>query len=443
MSPFEELVSYAVKLCFDDLPIDIIHFVKRSLVLTLANCAEMAEDSTITQLAYLGSGVVSERNATVVGLPDSPSASWAAFVYGYASHHKHKDDYHRNSLVSPTSPVASTLLALTQHHHVSGQELLLGLALGTEIAVRTGLILGFSHRRRGWYPTATAGYVGAIAGGAKIRKFDVPKFTNALGLGSLATGTVSFESSHGPGLTVGRAAYSATSAVLLAENGFTSNLRAIEGPKGFLSVSNQELSFKSLTNGLGDIWNVLESTFKPMPCDPELYPALVGASLLGTRLGNNARQIRRVDVTLADISLDWIPENGSQSVGGLTETLCRMIETGSTRAVSGNVTSVNRSQLSPVQNIGAWEVYFHKNDQFPLLQAQITATLSDGTSLSQVMHSTHPVYQEFWTNPSDDQISHDFINQVSRHVGSKQATGLLDSLWHLEQVGDMMKLLAQ
>ncbi|WP_249226811.1 MmgE/PrpD family protein [Alicyclobacillus mengziensis] len=434
--PLEELIKFSVNSRFDDVPPPVIHQMKRSLVLMIGNCVAISNDSTMEQLMKMSSDLDHGGKIGALGMPTSLPLSWTAFIYGYASHQAHLDDVHKRSLVSPTSPVASAVIAFAHNQRLSGQEMLLAVVLGTEVAVRTGLVLGPAHRQRGWYPTATAGYVGAITAGAKARNLDLLRFTHALGLASLATGTIEPRTSAGLGLTVGRAAYNAANAVLLAEGGFTSSVMAVVGRKGYLNVASHQPDLELLSGGLGETWHIPDIVVKPMPYEPELYPVLLCASLLGMQLKNMQSRCKRVDVWLPETLLDYVSSASGERNAWFQYTLQRTVQLGTN---PGNINSLEDGHYC-LNDDEIPLVTFHVNRELHLLETNMVATLIDGSLVRQHVTRTHEEYLNLWKGISDEELSNRFTHQVSRRMKPNEAHELLDTLWHLDEVKDVSEL---
>jgi aconitate decarboxylase len=80
-------------------------------------------------------------------------ASHAALINGIASHVHDYDDTHLETIIHPTGPVASALLAMAEalERDVSGDEFVLALVVGIEAECKVGLGVWPRHYDVGWY----------------------------------------------------------------------------------------------------------------------------------------------------------------------------------------------------------------------------------------------------------------------------------------------------
>jgi aconitate decarboxylase len=78
-------------------------------------------------------------------------AQHAALINGIASHVHDYDDTHLDTIIHPTGPVASALLAVAEWKGgFSGKEFLLALIVGIEVECKLGLAVWPEHYDVGW-----------------------------------------------------------------------------------------------------------------------------------------------------------------------------------------------------------------------------------------------------------------------------------------------------
>lgn len=77
--------------------------------------------------------------------------SHAALINGIASHVHDYDDTHLSTIIHPTGPVASAVLAMAEKMgNVSGEQILLALIVGVEVECKVGLAVWPAHYDVGW-----------------------------------------------------------------------------------------------------------------------------------------------------------------------------------------------------------------------------------------------------------------------------------------------------
>jgi 2-methylcitrate dehydratase PrpD len=92
------------------------------------------------------------------------------------------DDYH-NAKLHPGAVVIPAALAIAEEINASGEKLLLAIAAGYEVMIRSSLALEPSAARlRGWHLTGACGPFGAAAACAVLLGLDAERTAWALGL---------------------------------------------------------------------------------------------------------------------------------------------------------------------------------------------------------------------------------------------------------------------
>ena len=78
-------------------------------------------------------------------------AAHAALINGIASHVHDFDDTHLDTIIHPTGPVVSALVALAEWKgRISGQDFLVALIAGIEAECKVGLSVWPEHYDVGW-----------------------------------------------------------------------------------------------------------------------------------------------------------------------------------------------------------------------------------------------------------------------------------------------------
>jgi 2-methylcitrate dehydratase PrpD len=189
------------------------------------------------------------------------------------------DDTHLRTVIHATPPVAGALFSLARKRKISGPELLHAFLLGVETTCRMGNAVTPGHYERGWHITSTCGVLGAAVAAGKVLNLDASQMKNALGIAATqAAGLVEMLGSMARILNAGFAARNGLGAALLAEQGFQGPERPLEGLRGFVNVFGGNNDLASVTEGLGQRWELLNVRYKPYPCGVVLH-ALIDACL--------------------------------------------------------------------------------------------------------------------------------------------------------------------
>ena len=271
----ESLARFIVETPSDAIPAKVRREALRSLV-NWAGCAlggsrHPAVEAALAALApFAGAG-----RASVLGRSERVDVLHAALFNGISSHVLDFDDTHPGTLVHPSGPVLSALLALAQHHSISGADFLDAIVMGIETECRVAQVVGDAHYAIGWHVTGTAGGFGAAAACGRALKLDTLHMTWALGIAATqAAGLREMFGSMCKSLHPGKAAQNGLGAVLLAQAGFTSSTQSIEGPRGFANVMSSEPHEDRLLDGIGERWETLNNTYKPYACGLVIHPVI-------------------------------------------------------------------------------------------------------------------------------------------------------------------------
>jgi 2-methylcitrate dehydratase PrpD len=248
---------------------------------------------------------------TVIGDVRGYSVSNAAFLNGSHAHSLEFDDTNRFQMAHPGSVVIATAMAEAERLDAKGEQFFEALAVGYEVACRTGQALGVDCYYRGFHMTSVAGIYGAVAAIAKLRRLSPDVIENAFGLAlSQTSGSLEYlvNGAWNKRLHPGFAASSAFLCVTMAEEGVIGASKAFEGPYGLLHAFTPKPHPAALTDRLGEAWLVLETAIKPHPACRLTHGAI--DAVLKVR-----DQIREQDRLKAQVTIK-LPEFSVKIVGG-------------------------------------------------------------------------------------------------------------------------------
>ena len=140
-------------------------------------------------------------------------------------------------------------MPVAEQYNVRGKDLVKGVLIGYDAALRLANAMQPSHYKKGYHPTATCGSVGATMGIAAMLGFNAQEMENALGAVSVAAGgslKVVDSGSELKPFNVGRAAALAIHSAVVGKSGFISPPDALNGETGFLNLMTDSLNWDSL-----------------------------------------------------------------------------------------------------------------------------------------------------------------------------------------------------
>ncbi|MBB5696273.1 MmgE/PrpD family protein [Muricoccus pecuniae] len=251
------------------------HEAGRSLLNFFGCALGAAGDPAVETAARVMAPFSGPERATVIGRAERLDAMGASFVNTIAANLLDYDDTHLETVIHPTAPVASPLLALAEIRGLTGAEVLHAFILGAEVECRIGAAVSPGHYDRGWHITSTAGVFGAAAGCARLLGLDARQCWHALGIAaSQSAGLVENLPSAAKNVGMGNAARNGLLAALMAQAGYTAAPAAIEGPLGWARAMGDAPDLGRITAGLGQEWEFARNTYKPYPAGIVFHAAI-------------------------------------------------------------------------------------------------------------------------------------------------------------------------
>jgi 2-methylcitrate dehydratase PrpD len=311
MSETKILASYVVNGTLAQIPDDVRHEARRSLVNFMGCAIGGAGDEAVNAAMRAFRPFSGVPSANVLGRSERLDPLYASLMNGLSSHVDDYDDTTPKNMCHPTSPIASALFAYASVNPVRGRDFVEAFIYGFEASSRVANCVYPSHYDVGWHITGTAGVFGAAAAIGKLLRLDEQQMVYALGLaGTQAAGVREMFGSMGKAFHPGRAAQNGYGAALLAQAGFTSGQRILEGPRGFAAVTAPTYNLANVTRGLGTEFDLLVNTYKPYPCGIVNHPSIDGAIQLHDAHGFAPRDIKAVRLRVAPLVLDLCNQQG-------------------------------------------------------------------------------------------------------------------------------------
>ncbi|KAI1072880.1 hypothetical protein LB507_011461 [Fusarium sp. FIESC RH6] len=319
------LATWSYNLQYSDLPEDVVRAAVRSFY-NWAGCTIAGSRHEATKIAYRTlSPFFGPPTASLLGGPVAAKtdAQHAALINGIASHVHDYDDTHLDTIIHPTAPVASALLAVAEWKGgISGKQFITALVAGIEAECKAGLAVWPQHYDVGWHITSTVGSIGAAVAVSKVLGLSPLKTTHAIGLAATqVTGLREMFGSHCKSFHPGRAAQSGLLAAVMAEGGYTSSEGALEAKRGWAAVvgTNKPDVLQSLDHWLSTEnedglagqctgrWEILRNSFKPFPCGIVIHPVIDACIQLHAALirdGYSSELIKSVTVEVHPLVLE-------------------------------------------------------------------------------------------------------------------------------------------
>jgi 2-methylcitrate dehydratase PrpD len=434
----EKLARLVVDTRWDDLAPPVTHQAKRSFMnffaVALTGCRDATIETALQSLAAFSGG----KQAALIGRRERIDALSAAFLNAAGANVLDFCDTHVPTAIHPTAPLAPALLALAEMRRVSGRDLLLAFVLGQEIECRIGLAMSPSHYNRGWHITASCGVFGAAAGSGKLLALKSEQMVWALG--TAATQAASLCECLGTpakSVGVGNAARNGLWSALLAAEDFAGPAEPLTGTQGYYNALNETPNLSYLTEGLGETWEIIRTSYKPYPCGFVLHPVL--DCVLDWRRANPAAIVERVKVTgnpLLGLRADRPNiSTSAQSQVSVQHAVAAALVTGKAGVEQFAAACVNDPAVAALRG----KVEVTRDEQFTTVAAAVEINTADG--------KTHKLAQSAArgsdANPMSDKDLEDKLRLAAAGWNpGHDIAPLIDAIWVLDESKDVSKLAA-
>lgn len=231
----------------------------------------------------------------------------SALVEGMYAHVIELDDGHRIGMVHPGAPIISALLAVAEKYPVSSKDLLRGIIVGYEVAIRLACAVQPSHKLKFYHATGTCGTVGAAMGIAAMLGFDFEQTksafsaatTSAAGILEMIDGDTQMKPYN-----AGRAAMDGVTAAFIGKARFKSPDDALGGKRGFLKVMSDDPKLQYVTDFSGDKYMIESIYRKPYAACRHCHPAIEAALTLRNKKEFELDEVKHIDVTTYKLAVE-------------------------------------------------------------------------------------------------------------------------------------------
>ena len=243
---------------------------------TLAG-VRLLESSTNGIIKLLGEF---NEGVSPIGIDSNVSLETAALINGLNSHVAEMDDGVRFGMIHPGAPIFSALLPVAEKFNVRSEDLIRGVLVGYDAALRLASAIQPSHYKRGYHPTATCGSIGATMAIAAMLIFTKKEMEDALGAVSVsAAGSLKVvgNSSELKPYNVGRAASLAIQSAIVGKAGLTSPMDSLGGKTGFLNMTTDSLKKEHLFRSPPKGYWIHSVYIKPFAACRHAHPSIEAA----------------------------------------------------------------------------------------------------------------------------------------------------------------------
>jgi 2-methylcitrate dehydratase PrpD len=432
------LARYVLASRYEDIP-EAARVAGRRSLLNWMGCAVggSAHETLDVALAALAP-LSGPAQATVLGRRERLDMLHAALMNGISSHVFDFDDTHLRTIIHPSGPVASAVLALAETRPVTGADLLHAFILGVEVECRIGNAVYPAHYDVGWHITGTAGVFGAAAACGKLLGLDEQRLLWALGIaGTQSSGYREMFGTMCKSFHPGRAAQNGLTSALLAASGFTSSVRVLEAPRGFANVMSTARNFAEITEGLGESFEITLNAFKPFACGIVIHPTIDGCVQLREEHGLTGDEIERIDLRVDPLVLELTgkrtPQVGLEGKFSVYHSAAVAIIHGRAGEDEYSDACVRDPKVIALRD----KVHAVAEESIREDECHVTVTLKDGRRLAK--HVDHAI-GSLERPMSDAQLESKFRTLAEGILGKARTDALIAKCHEVDRLADVAEL---
>lgn len=436
----ERLAELATALKFEELPPDVVAKMK---LLTLDQIGLQVRGSRLGHVQpqrKLVEALDAKAEAQVAGIELRTSMAYAAYLNGTFGHSMEYDDchlqcWHAGSVIVPAG------LAVGQHMHSSGRDLLTALVSGHQVMSTVGTVTTPGMMNLGWHAPKAIGGFAAAAVASRLLGHTSALLAQAFAVaGSDASGPMEYDQTGGEvkRLHAGSGARAGVEAALLAMHGLTGPLTIFEGPRGVFALfgeTNRPVDIEALWS----TWHVLDTMFRLNPGVGTVLPALDVVTDLQAAHSFTWEQVDDIEVGVREFVLSHgahivHPTDSLSAHFSMAFALAlRIVTGGSSVEAYIDPDAWADPGISKVSDL-VRPVAFDFDESMPLLSAKVTVRLVDGQVLTGEQGGFHGSAHR---PASTKEIVAKFRANVANVLSATEAAELQRLIENLEDVPDV------
>jgi len=276
----DAIINFAKNTNYVDLTIETVEsakiFITDSIAVGISGSKVESAAAIRSTVSSWGTG----DDSSILGVSGKLPTNSAAYVNSFQIHCQEYDCLHEGATVHAMAVLTGALLALAQTSNYSGRDLILGTAIGVDVAANLGLS---ATKGLSFFRPATAGALGACAALARLEHFNDLQMRDALGLTySQLAGTMQahVEGSVALPIQIAGAARAVITSIQLVKQKLSGPHEIMDGPFGYFTLFEPHGEPKKIFSHLGLVWRVTELSHKPFPTGRAAHAILDGINTL-------------------------------------------------------------------------------------------------------------------------------------------------------------------
>jgi 2-methylcitrate dehydratase PrpD len=367
------------------------------------------------------------------------SAANAAFVNGMSAHADETDDSHKVSRSHLGCSIVPAALAMAEKQEAGGEALLRAIVLGYDIGSRVLLALHpLKFHQSGHCTHAFAGVFGSAAAAGALAGFSAEKIRWTLSYAAQqAAGITSWrralEHVEKAFVFAGMPARNGVTAAEIVANGFTGVNDVFTGAQNFFLSFGAEPRPQQLVEGLGQRFEILNTTIKKWSVGSPVQSVLDAIQILTETHRSASEAIAAVEVRMAPIEIDTVDNRAMPDIS-LQHLVAVMLKDGGLTFASSHDSS--RMQDPAVMALKQ-KIALTADPEVERQRALVTIVTHEGNRLA---HRATAVRGTPDNPMDDDEISAKALDLMAHDRGDSVARAIVDAVWHMETIGDVRHL---
>lgn len=227
------------------------------------------------------------------------SAPSAAFLNGFAAHVLELDDGHRHGMIHLAASIVSAVFEMAEKEDLTSDDVLRGIVMGYEVAVRCACAIQPGHKIRGYHVSGTCGTIGSAMGIAFASNYSKEQLKSTLVCAvSSAAGVLEIQeqASELKPYNTARAAYDGILAAQIGKLALPGPDDILGGKHGFLAALTETPEPENLTDFSEDGYCIKEIYQKVHAACRHCHPAIDATLAMRNDLNLKPEQIEKIEV---------------------------------------------------------------------------------------------------------------------------------------------------
>lgn len=223
----------------------------------------------------------------------------SAFLNGFAAHVLELDDGHRHGMIHLGASIVSAVLDVAEKENLKADDVLRGIVMGYEVAVRCARAIQPGHKVRGYHVSGTCGTIGSAMGIAFACNYNKEQLKSTLVCAvSSAAGVLEIQeqASELKPYNTARAAYDGVLAAQIGRLGLPGPDDILGGKRGFLAALTDTPKPEFLTDFSEDGYCIEGIYQKVHAACRHCHPAIDATLDMRNDLNLKPEQIEKIEV---------------------------------------------------------------------------------------------------------------------------------------------------